>query len=325
MHNLIGRAMYDIFLSHASEDDELATRVAGLLRCSGIQVFTTGPGFPTGMWSEEVRAALEESEHFWLLLTEKALDRSVYVHHEFGYFFGYHRQKNSSLGIRVVARRLRYLLKSGDGRRPGMYQHFQDFPIDDFDDPVSIARIIAKEIGKTLKEPQNSEGLRLTASGWTAIPPEGLDDMQIVRGSSSAAPDYSYGIVTIHVYAPKPIFNVSAVTWHPQVYVSPLKQVPQIGSRQKQQLSLRVVWANGGEPPEELQDSCQRRFPLQRPRDPGPPWAPLYITFETQSGQPWAAVAYMHVERQQHGHPETQLLYGPNPFGWVRVRQGRSS
>ena len=69
---------YDIFLSHAAEDDELAARVAALLRTSEIEVFTTGPGSPAGIWSDEVRAALEESEHFWLLLTERALNRSVY-------------------------------------------------------------------------------------------------------------------------------------------------------------------------------------------------------------------------------------------------------
>ena len=34
------------------------------------------------MWSDEVRLALQHSEHFWLLLTERALDRSVYVHHD---------------------------------------------------------------------------------------------------------------------------------------------------------------------------------------------------------------------------------------------------
>lgn len=310
---------YDIFLSHAAEDDELAARLVVLLDASGIRVFTTGPGFPTGIWSDEVRTALEESEHFWLLLTERALNRSVYVHHEFGYFFGYHRHKDSASDIRAVGRRLRYFLQKGEGR-PGMYQHLQDFPVDDFYDPISIARVMAIEIGRTFQEPENPEELQIGAFSWTGTPPEGLDDMRIVRSGSGAANDYSYGILDIDVQSPKPIFKVGAVAWHPEVSVSPLGQVPQIGSGQKQRLSLKVVWATEMEQPQELKDSYERRFPLHRPRDPGSPWAPLYITLETQSGRPWAAVAYMDVEKQAHGHPETQLLYGPNPFGWVKGR-----
>ncbi|MBI4311668.1 MAG: toll/interleukin-1 receptor domain-containing protein [Chloroflexi bacterium] len=313
--------MYDVFVSHAAEDDELAARVAQLLQASGITVFTTGPGFPTGMWSDEVRIGLEESEHFWLLLTDKALDRSVYVHHEFGYFFGFHGQEKPPQDVRLIARKLRYLLKRGDRRRPGMYQHFQDFPIDDFDDPVSIARIIANEIGREFTEPQNPEEFKLASLDWTVLPPEGLNEMQLVRSGSSAAPDYSYGIATIDVSSPRPIFNVSAVTWHPQVHVWPLRTLPQVGAGRRQQLLLRVEWAKREQPPRELQDSYERQFSLRRPHDPGPPWSPLYVTFEVESAQVWAAVAYMQIECQAHGHPETQLLYGPNPYGWVRGRK----
>ena len=240
------------------------------------------------------------------------------MHHEFGYYFGYHRSRNFSAQPRIVGKRLRYFLDREEVQHPGMYQHFQGFPVDGFDDPVTIARVVAEEIGKAFKEPKNPEELRIGQSRWTAIPPEGFEELAIKRTSSSAAPDYAYGIVTIDVSAPKPIFNVSVAVWHPQVSVSLLNQVTQIGGGQKQQLSLRVDWAEGAEPKQEVQDSHDRRFPLHRPRDPGSPWAPLYVTFETQSEQYWAAVTYMRVERQQHGHPETQLLAGPNPYGWVR-------
>ena len=313
---------WDIFLSHASEDDELAARVAKLLSASGIKVFTTGPGFPTGIWSDEVRAALEESEHFWLLLTDKALDRSVYVHHEFGYFFGWHREKNALSDARVIGRRLRYFVEDGNRRRPGMYQHFQDFPIDGFDDPVVIGRVIASEIGRVLEEPENPDEYRIGGSGGAATPPDGLATLQIVRTSSSAPPDYSYGIFTIAVLSPVAIFTVGAVAWHDQVYVSPLKPLPQVGAGRKEQLSLRADWAKDTEPPQELQDTQKRRYVMQRPRGPGPPWAPLYITFETESGEAWAAVAYMRVETHQKGFPEVQLLHGPNPFGWVKGHLG---
>ncbi len=158
----------------------------------------------------------------------------------------------------------------------------------------------------------------LPDSGGSPLPPDGLDEMQVVRTSSGAAPDYSHGTCTVDVSSPRPIFNVSAVAWHDQVYVWPLKALSQIGAGRKEQLSLRVEWAKGEKPPQELEDSYKRRFPFHRPRDPGPPWSPLYITFETQSGELWAAVAYLRVEQQQHGHPETNLLYGPNPYGWAR-------
>ena len=179
-------------------------------------------------------------------------------------------------------------------------------------------RDTAAQVPRPPRQKGESETPARDVSIWTAIPPEELDDMRITRASSGAATDYSYGTLSIDLYTPKPIFNVSAAAWHHQVQVSLLKQVPQIGSGQKQQLSLRLEWADGAEAPQDVQDSFRRKFLLQRPRDPGPPWAPLYITFETRSGQPWAAISYMSVERQQHGHPETQLLYGPNPFGWVK-------
>lgn len=305
----------DVFLGHSSLDDNLCKDITVLLENSDLRVFATPASIPTGKWEEQIEEALQNASTVWVLLTPNAMSQSVWTHHEFGYFYGFRHGK----GVDPRGDSCRFLYSDPSHLR-GLYSHIQGIQVASFEDPVVLARIIAKSLQKAFKEPANPGELKLTSSGWTAIPPEGLDELEITGTSSSAAPDYSYGISTIDVYAPQAIFNVSAVTWHPQVYVSPLKQVPQIGSRQRQQVSVRVVWGTGGEPPQELQDSYQRRFSLQRPRDPGPRWAPLYITFETQSGQPWAAVAYLRVERQQHGHPETQLLYGPNPFGWVKGR-----
>ncbi len=309
--------VYDVFLSHAAEDDELAARTAALLKESGIEVFTTGPGFPTGIWADEVRAALEESEYFWLLLTDHALDRSVYVHHEFGYFFGYHRNNNPSVDIRDIGKRLRYMLRLGNDQRPGMYQHFQDYRVD-LDDPVSIARIIATDIGNEFKEPPNPKELRIAGSSSVLVPPNGIEAMEVIGTGSQAGPNYSYGIRTLRLVSPQTIFKVSAAAWHPQVDVSLMKDLPQIGPNRQGEPSLKVEWASSTEPPGELQDSYGRKFAFQRPRDPGPPWQPLYVTFETLSEEAWAAVAYMRVERQQHGHPETHMLHGPSPYGWVR-------
>lgn len=137
--------LYDVFLSHATEDNELAERIARILREAGLKVFATVPGDPPGLWSEAVRLALEEAEWLWLLLTEPALRRSIYVHHEFGYFFGFHRRRIASPDIQLVGNRLRYIVRRGEMRRPGMYQHFQDFPVDDINDPEAIAKIILTE------------------------------------------------------------------------------------------------------------------------------------------------------------------------------------
>lgn len=42
-------------------------------------------------------------------------------------------QEDSEDAARRVAKRLRYFSRKGDGRRPGMYHHHQDFPVDSFD------------------------------------------------------------------------------------------------------------------------------------------------------------------------------------------------
>jgi len=307
----------DVFLSHSSLDDNLCKDITVLLENSGIRVFATPASIPTGKWEEQIEEALQHASTVWVLLTPNAMSQSVWAHHEFGYFYGFKHGK----GVDPRGDSCRFLYSDPSYLR-GLYGHIQGTQVTSFEDPVVLARIIAQSLGKAFKEPENPEELKRTSSGWAVIPPEGLDEMEVTGRGNEAASDYSYGIFYVEVLSPKSIFNVSAVTWHPQVHVSPLKQVPQIGTGQGQLLSLRVVWGKGTEPPQEMQDSYQRRFQLYRPRDPGPPWAPFYITFETQSGQPWAAVAYMRVERQQHGHPETQLLPGPNPYGWVRGRKG---
>lgn len=141
--------MYNVFLSHAAEDNELAGSVANLLRDLGIEVFTTVPGYPIGLWPDEVRNALEQSEEFWLLLTEHALNRSAYVHHEFGYFYGYLRRKMSSTDVRFVGNRLRLVVKESLEGLPGMYRDVQAFQVDSFELRFAdqIARIIHNNIG----------------------------------------------------------------------------------------------------------------------------------------------------------------------------------
>jgi hypothetical protein len=82
---------YDVFLSHSSEDDELAQRVRTLLEASEIRTFATPGSIPSGLWNPQIEGALQRSQHLWLLLTPAALDRSIWAHQEFGYFYGYKR------------------------------------------------------------------------------------------------------------------------------------------------------------------------------------------------------------------------------------------
>lgn len=53
---------YDVFLSHASLDDELAEDVRKLLAECGITVFTTPASIPAGKWEQQIEEALQESK-----------------------------------------------------------------------------------------------------------------------------------------------------------------------------------------------------------------------------------------------------------------------
>lgn len=80
---------YDVFISHSSLDNALATDVKELLGANGISVFTTPGSIPTGKWEEQIEEALQRSTQIWVLLTTNAVKESVWVHHEFGYFYGF--------------------------------------------------------------------------------------------------------------------------------------------------------------------------------------------------------------------------------------------
>lgn len=142
---------YDVFISHSNEDDELAQRIKFLLEASGIHTFATPSSIPSGLWNPQIERALQQSQHLWLLLTPEAIERSIWSHQEFGYFYGYKR----SLDLNDADQRLHYFEVEGNSLRPGMYAHFQATPVPSFDDPIALARIIAESLGKTLNEPKD--------------------------------------------------------------------------------------------------------------------------------------------------------------------------
>ena len=77
---------YDVFISHSSIDDPLATNVKKLLEANSIHVFSTPGSIPTGAWEPQIELALRNSSSIWLLLTRNAIKESVWAHQEFALF-----------------------------------------------------------------------------------------------------------------------------------------------------------------------------------------------------------------------------------------------
>lgn len=167
--------VYDVFLSHSGMDDALAKVIAELLFASGVSVFTTPGGLTAGKWEPAIETALKNSDKFWLLLTPDAFANSTWVHQEFGYFFGYHV---GIVGQEQAERKLNYFESDSEHARPGMYAHFQGTPVPSFSDSLFLARVIAKSVGKDLKEPD----------GPVALIPVVVDDWW----TRPSAPDFRF-------------------------------------------------------------------------------------------------------------------------------------
>lgn len=76
-----------VFISHASDDETLAMRVAASLREAGLEVWDDGGILPGENWAAKTAEALQESEAMVVLLTPSAL-RSSHVKHEIAYALG---------------------------------------------------------------------------------------------------------------------------------------------------------------------------------------------------------------------------------------------
>ena len=168
---------YDVFLSHSHENDDLAQSVQKLLESSGIRTFATPSSTPSGLWSPQIEAALRQSHELWLILTPAALDRSIWAHQEFGYFYGFKRAMDSD----NADQRLHYFEIEGNRRRPGMYSHFQGTSVRSLDDPVTLARAIAGSLGKAFNEPEDPAAWIVPASRVT----EGIETTPFVEGGTA--------------------------------------------------------------------------------------------------------------------------------------------
>ncbi len=80
---------FEIFISHSALDNDLAKDAQNLLAHNGIKAFCT-PLSEGGKWEDAIEDALKEVTDVWVLLTENAVYRSIWVHQELGFFYGYH-------------------------------------------------------------------------------------------------------------------------------------------------------------------------------------------------------------------------------------------
>lgn len=144
---------YDVFLSHSSLDDELASDVEDILKLNGITVFATPGSIISGKWEPQIEEALQNSDHIWVLLTPNALSHSVWVHHELGYFYGFrHGRGEDSLGSRS------HYVYEEDTPKPGLYAQLQGVPVETLGDPLVVATTIAETLGRDLKPPTDWQG-----------------------------------------------------------------------------------------------------------------------------------------------------------------------
>jgi len=303
---------YDVFLSHSNADDELAQKIKHLLEDSKIHTFATPSSIPSGLWNPKIEKALQRSHHLWLLLTPKALEKSIWSHQEFGYFYGHKR----ALGLDDADQRLHYFEIQGNSSRPGLYAHFQATPVLSFSDPILLARVIARSLGRDFNEPENPTDWLIQRSAITEPVPVIFDEFSVTSVSTSGDTIGLIGIAELTIKTPITLSNVCATGWHPQVKIfSPPKL--QIHQNGKGVIRINLHWLQNESPPETITDSAGRQFRLDRPHDPGDEWYPLYLTFESDRFGIWGLVTYFNVRRHQKGFPEFSKISALAPFGWV--------
>lgn len=306
--------VYDVFLSHAGLDDELASVVKGLLEYNDIKVFATPESIESGKWEPKIEKALQRSRDIWVLLTSAALSQSVWVHQELGYFYGFQHGR----GEDPEGDRCHYLFTPGTVQ-PGLYRELQGTPIDSFEDPRIAAEAITQGIGRDFKLPPNYDGQLIKNET------EALNDSPTItmkQDGSEGHAGNSTQTVGIYLETDAPIYNVQAIVISDTVSATIEKPFPQLND--KGRLPILISWkpkSGGVEPiqfPTEIVDPRNRSFTItDRPNDPGTGEL-IAITFDTQNEGPVAALTYFNVVTHQKGFPEFQLLVQGAPFGFVR-------
>lgn len=139
---------YDVFISHSSVDDQLAGDVMKLLEHNNIKAFCTPTSIPSGKREPQIEKALQNSTDVWVLLTANALERSVWVHHELGYFYGFRHGR----GLDELGNHSRYMYQEGV-LQLGLYAQLQGVKVETIGDPIQVAKTIASHLNLNLEIP----------------------------------------------------------------------------------------------------------------------------------------------------------------------------
>jgi hypothetical protein len=310
---------YDVFLSHSSLDDQLASDVKGILEANALVTFATPGSIPSGKWEPQIEDALRNSVSIWVLLTPAALRDSVWVHHEFGYFYGY----GHGVGRDPAGQACRFLYTEGTELR-GLYREILGVKIDSIEDPTQIAQTIAEEMGvPNIKVPH--EYLRRKypiQRGPSPLHPKFGRIRVSGTGTSGDEPDARR--VNLHIQATEEvIYNVSALTAHPELDFHVHRSIDVVGPDVDGEVQLKFKYRKErfATVPDTSRDSYGRVFALY-PGDRAPQGTtPLLLTFETEDGRPLAAVFYYTVTRHQKGFPDFELRTAL-PMDWREGRLG---
>lgn len=305
-------AGYDVFLSHSNLDDRLASDVKKLLEANQISVYAAPSSVPAGKWDSRNEEALQNSSSIWVLLTPNALRESTWMHHELGYFYGYHGKGGDQQGDNC-----RYLYTKGTDR-PGLYGRFQGVRIESFEDPVLIAETIAREMGREFI--LHTDWIVEVGAQRPAHVTEHTDISHPVLVVNKRA--YGPGTTEVMIWLMninETIHNVSVLTAHPDVNVVAIEGciviVPTYPSPNPIKFKLRDREQRLEEMFEEMVDDFGRRFNIMP--GPGAPEGkvPLLITYEARGGRALAAVFYYTMSHNAEGYPDIDID-PPVPLEW---------
>ncbi|MBI4236294.1 MAG: toll/interleukin-1 receptor domain-containing protein [Chloroflexi bacterium] len=313
---------YDVFLSHSRLDDELARAVKQLLEHNGLKTFTTPASISSAKWLRQIELALQGSREIWLLLTGNALNESIWAHHEYAYFYGFHHGQ----GLDLEGARSRYLFEEGTPL-PGLYGHIQGLRVDSIGDPVTVAKTIAEAMGIDKESFMILEGFVRQIYPTRRVNPPELRLQQ--RGSQGQSATRQ--TVQVDVRSNRTIYSVDVIGLSTQVSVGALQILPQIPGGEERTLQVDVSWRGDSGPvelPIEVTDTQGRTFRVaERPRDQREGDL-LIVTFETEEGIPIGAVTYFTIRSYPKRFPEFSLVAHGAPFGWIngqRAQRGAGS
>ncbi|MBI3744891.1 MAG: TIR domain-containing protein [Chloroflexi bacterium] len=295
---------WDVFLSHSAVDDPLTKDIAAILKESGLKVFHTPTSIPTGKWEKQIELALQSSATIWVLLTDNAMDRSVWAHHEFGYFLGYlHGLKMDPDGHACR------FLYSNPAFLAGLYRPIQGTLVVSFEDPVAVAEAILSSMGKKLKMPANWTPGRYSPMTPSTLNPPRLGLFSV--GQQAGPSPRSRRVSLTFSGAIDTVFNVDVLAFHPEASINLTNAVPTVGAGTNPTLQLDVAWrgARIEAEPAEAADGRGRTFELGAgPNRPGKNDWPLLVTMTTQNGKQLAGILYYRLQHHPKDLPDFALV-----------------